>query len=78
MANGDANRVATGLAIRARRRAVNLSQRGLGTLIGRGQSWVAKVESGCLDLSFRDACAIAAALACDVGDLIGELPEVAA
>lgn len=78
MTNGDASRVATGLAIRARRRERNISQRGLGALIGRGQSWVAKVEAGDLSLSFADACRLAAALGCAVSDLSDEPPAVAA
>lgn len=75
MANTDARRAATGRAIRARRRERNLSQRALGQVIGRSQSWVAKVEAGDLSLSLADACRLAVALGGDVASLTGEDAE---
>lgn len=59
-----------GVAIRDARRAQGLSQTRLGLMIGSGQSYVYRVESGRLAVGVDRLILIADALGIKVGDLI--------
>jgi transcriptional regulator with XRE-family HTH domain len=69
----------TGAALRAMRRARDLSQRELGQALPepRSQQWVAAVEGDRIRLSLDQAFAVAALLDVPIGSLV-KVPEAAA
>jgi transcriptional regulator with XRE-family HTH domain len=60
----------TGEAVRAMRRARNLSQREIGEAVGRSQQWVAAVEAGRISITFDQAVKIARRCSRPVGALV--------
>ena len=65
-----------GLAIRAQRRARNLSQEALAALAGLDRSYVSSVERGLRNISVLNLARIAAALNTSVWDLFGSHADV--
>jgi transcriptional regulator with XRE-family HTH domain len=63
-----------GKRIRAKRRALGMSQEGLAHEAGLDRSYVGRIERGEHNLTFVSLVKIARAMGCDVAALTGNIP----
>ncbi|PRD50105.1 helix-turn-helix domain-containing protein [Phyllobacterium myrsinacearum] len=60
-----------GLAVKERRGALGISQEELAMRIGADQAYVSRMEAGRMNVTLETAEQVAAAMLCDVAELLG-------
>lgn len=61
-----------GLVVKERRGALGISQEELAMRIGADQAYVSRMEAGRMNVTLETAGQIAAAMHCDIAELLGE------